>query len=63
MAMVIEQLEKQRGIDNITAGIMCNDVLLDVVGGTYDVEESKVLEVVREVKSRLGLLDEEGGAR
>jgi len=63
MALVIEQLEKHRGIDNFTAGTICNNVLLDIVGETYDVEASMVHDVVREVKSRLGLLDEEGGAR
>lgn len=63
MAIITEQVMAQRGVDIDSAFAMCNGVLTDVTDGAVTIEASEVDRVVNEMKSRLGLIINKGGAR
>lgn len=63
LAIVTEQLMAQRSINFDSADMLCNETLLETTGGIYEVEESKVFDVVAEVRAHLNLSEDKGGAR
>jgi len=63
MAEVFEAIESQPGVDFVSAYIMCDAVLTEVSNGAIRISPLDVPEIIREVKRRLGLAEDKGGAR
>lgn len=63
LATITEQVIAQCRGDIDSAFAMCNGVLTDVTDGAVVIDASEADNVINEVKSRLGLIINKGGAR
>jgi len=63
LAIVTEQLMAQRSMNFDSAFIMCNEMLTEITNGAVYVSVVEVHDVVKELRTRLNLTEDKGGAR
>jgi len=63
LAIVIEQLMAQRSVNFDNAFKMCNEMLTEITDGAIIIEPEKVTDIIAELRTRLHLVEDKGGAK
>jgi len=63
LAETTEQLMAQRSVNFDSAFIMCNEMLTEITDGAIIIDPEKVADIIAELRTRLHIVENKGGAR
>jgi len=63
LARITEELMSKKGVNFDSAFIMCNEMLTEITDGAIYISAVEMQGVVKELRTRLNLTEDKGGAR